>query len=469
MKMKRNLAASRTKRFASLGLFVGFVLAAVGVPSVASAAPSDVVVFPDAGLEACVVERLNLPEGSSVTEAELAKLPDLSCRDASITDISGLSFATGLKILDLANNSISDLGPLAQHPTLSSLLLAGNQVSELSPLSGVTTLTELFLNNNRVSELGPLAGLTNMRALMLHSNQVSDLTPLSGMSKLETLYVPNNAVADLSPLAELPKLTRFNGPSQRLVPMEATTGVPMPSPVVALNGDPVPLNVDPAKGEANGAEITWTVEGQVSASWIAHFKLGNSTAQFSGAVPVNVTPPPPEVSLVGVPLHGVVGTSYSFNFVLDGKPSIPEITEILGSLPPGLTLSRIGELTGTPTQAGTFEFEVTVANGAAEKNYLLSVVITDSEDGDDDGDGGEPGGDGDDDGNGGGPDDNGGGPDGNGGGPDGNGGGKTGGRSPAPLAQSGSEAAGVAVGITSTVLLLAGGALLALRRRIRGA
>lgn len=459
MKMKRNLVASRTKRLASLGLFAGVVLAAVGAPSVASAAPSDAVVFPDAGLEACVVERLNLPEGSSVTEAEIAKLPDLSCRDASITDISGLSFATGLKSLDLAKNNISDLGPLAQHPTLSSLILVGNQVSELSPLSGVTTLTELFLNNNRVSDLGPLAGLTNMRALMLHSNQVSDLTPLSGMSKLETLYVPSNAIADLSPLGELPKLRTFNGPSQRLAPIEATTGVPMSSPVVALNGEPVPLNVDPAKGEANGSEVTWAIEGQASASWTAPFALGSSTAQFSGAVPVNVTPPPPEVSLVGVPLHGVVGTSYSFNFVLDGKPSIPEITEILGSLPPGLTLSRIGELAGTPTRTGTFEFEVTVANGAAEKNYLLSVVITDSEDGDDDGDGGEPGGDG-------------GGPDGNGGGPDGNGGGgagETGGRSPAPLAQSGSEAAGVAVGITSTVLLLASGALLVLRRRIRSA
>lgn len=56
---------------------------------------------------------------------------------------------------------------------------------------------------------------------------------------------------------------------------------------------------------------------------------------------------------------GTVGTSYSIQFVGRGGcgPSLPYQYRLLsGALPPGLSLSTSGVISGTPTQAGTYQF-----------------------------------------------------------------------------------------------------------------
>lgn len=62
---------------------------------------------------------------------------------------------------------------------------------------------------------------------------------------------------------------------------------------------------------------------------------------------------------------GVVGTAYSQTFAGTGGLSPYTWTSTGGTLPPGLTLSSGGVLSGTPTTAGTFAFVVTMtdANG----------------------------------------------------------------------------------------------------------
>ena len=55
---------------------------------------------------------------------------------------------------------------------------------------------------------------------------------------------------------------------------------------------------------------------------------------------------------------GVVGQSYSYQFKANGGNPPYKFTLLTGSLPPGLSLSESGALTGKPTQAGSWEFYI---------------------------------------------------------------------------------------------------------------
>lgn len=84
---------------------------------------------------------------------------------------------------------------------------------------------------------------------------------------------------------------------------------------------------------------------------------------------INATPPN---SVYGV-------ASYSYTFTASGYPSnLIRFNVTAGSLPPGLTLNdTTGVLAGQPTQAGTYNFTITVSNGIAPdatKNLTITIA-----------------------------------------------------------------------------------------------
>jgi hypothetical protein len=71
-----------------------------------------------------------------------------------------------------------------------------------------------------------------------------------------------------------------------------------------------------------------------------------------------------------------VGLAYSATLAVNGGVAPYVWTAAAGSLPTGLSLSATGELTGTPTTAGVFSFNVQVEDGAAlkaQRSYSVSV------------------------------------------------------------------------------------------------
>ncbi|HVN80178.1 MAG TPA: putative Ig domain-containing protein [Terriglobia bacterium] len=79
--------------------------------------------------------------------------------------------------------------------------------------------------------------------------------------------------------------------------------------------------------------------------------------------------------------NGAVGASYSFTFAALGSTVIPPFTwSALATgtgLPPGLTLSSAGILSGTPTTAGKFTFGIQVADTTgliATKSFTMTVI-----------------------------------------------------------------------------------------------
>lgn len=88
-----------------------------------------------------------------------------------------------------------------------------------------------------------------------------------------------------------------------------------------------------------------------------------------------VISPPPPLSVSGTPGAGTVGTPYvQVQFTATG--GVAPITFSGSSLPPGLTLSSSGLLSGTPTQAGSFSISVSARDAfGAEGSGSFPVTI----------------------------------------------------------------------------------------------
>ncbi len=77
--------------------------------------------------------------------------------------------------------------------------------------------------------------------------------------------------------------------------------------------------------------------------------------------------------------RGVIDSAYSYTFETTKQAPGPEFHVSSGRLPAGLTLSSDGELSGSPTIAGDFDFTVTASNGVTEdtaQDTTLEVVGT---------------------------------------------------------------------------------------------
>ena len=82
-------------------------------------------------------------------------------------------------------------------------------------------------------------------------------------------------------------------------------------------------------------------------------------------------------TLTGTPPTPVVGQPYTYSFTVTGDPA-PAVTVRSGELPPGLALTASGELTGTPTAAGTYAAVLTAANAAGSRDLDITVTGSNS-------------------------------------------------------------------------------------------
>ena len=99
--------------FHKLGLAIALIsLMALLLPfSVARA--DEVVAFPDPHLQARIREAIGKPTGD-IYQSDLKSLTTLNANSASITDLTGLEYCTGLTYLSLAYNEISDISQLSK-------------------------------------------------------------------------------------------------------------------------------------------------------------------------------------------------------------------------------------------------------------------------------------------------------------------------------------------------------------------
>ena len=154
--------------------------------------------------------------GCSVTESDLsiiADLPNLTTlvlAQCGLTNISPLSAATKLEMLDLHGNTIQDLMPLQGMKKLHTLNLAQNALTDLTPLSGLSALTTLSVASNSLTTLAPLSTVTTLTALDASTNMLTDLSGVETLSALVGLYVSGNNLTDITAVETLTGLEELN-------------------------------------------------------------------------------------------------------------------------------------------------------------------------------------------------------------------------------------------------------------------
>ena len=184
--------------------------------------------IPDPNLRAAIETALRVAQGDPIVSSEMETLTRLEARNANISDLTGLGFATNLVHLYFPENSISDISPLAGLANLTSLSLWDNSISDISTVENLTNLTELSLGGNSVTDISPVAGLTNLTGLHLPGNRIADISAVAGLTQLTWLYLGGTNITDLSFLSGLTNLKtlrlEYNSISD-LSPLVANTGL----------------------------------------------------------------------------------------------------------------------------------------------------------------------------------------------------------------------------------------------------
>lgn len=105
---------------------------------------------------------------------------------------------------------------------------------------------------------------------------------------------------------------------------------------------------------------------------------GTPTVQASANFTVTINnPPPPSVNTTPEPSAGAVTLPYSFGFTATGGLPPLSWSEKTGALPPGLTFSSGGVLSGTPTTTGSFPITLVaqdlLGQNSAPQNFTIEI------------------------------------------------------------------------------------------------
>ena len=181
----------------------------IDMSSVLSGTTPVPISIPDVNLETAIRNELELAPESPITKLDMLSLLRIKGNFKQITDLTGIEYATHLKVLFLNNNQIVDFTPLTALKELNSLYLSNNQITDVRPFAELKQLRLLDLSGNQIHDIKPLAGLTNLGELYLASNPISDISPLAGLTQLYDLWLFNNNISDITPLANLTDLHRL--------------------------------------------------------------------------------------------------------------------------------------------------------------------------------------------------------------------------------------------------------------------
>ena len=152
---------------------------------------SEVVHIPDPNLEQVIREALALPEAEGITSVEMEQLRELVATKRGVIDLTGLEYATNLRILLVSNTGITDLRPIGNLTNLRTL--------------GIWNIPPKDLN----LDLQPLAKLVNLEFLSLEGIGLRDISVLSNLTNLRKLHLRRNLILDHSPVLSLPNLVEF--------------------------------------------------------------------------------------------------------------------------------------------------------------------------------------------------------------------------------------------------------------------
>ncbi len=183
-----------------------------------SAQDVEIVQILDKNLEQAIREEIGISATIPLTPAHMKMLKRLVANGRSITDLTGLEYATNLERLGLYKNyELNDIRSIANLTNLSRLSLARTQVDDLSPLTNLINLKVLYLWNTPISNLKPLESLKGLVDIDASGCKISDVTPLASLTQLKYLKIRYNLIEDVTPIGNLTQLIELNLSYNQLV------------------------------------------------------------------------------------------------------------------------------------------------------------------------------------------------------------------------------------------------------------
>ena len=210
-----------------------------------------------------------------------------------------------------------------------------------------------------LSPSGALQGMPTQVGTYQFSVQVSDATQTLAQKQLSINVVQPLLFSTLS----LPGAAPGNNYSQTV---NARGGTPPYLFTVNSGTLPPGLSLDPNSGAISG---TPTASGSYTFA-ILLTDHGSQQAQQSFTILVTANP----ISITTGNLRGILGTAFSQTLTATGGIAPYTWSLAGGILPPGLTLSPAGVLSGTPSTAGSFPVTLSVTD-ATNVNAQQSVTI----------------------------------------------------------------------------------------------
>jgi hypothetical protein len=173
-------------------------------------------------------------------------------------------------------------------------------------------------------------------------------------------------------------------------PLEITTPSSLPaakigtpySTTLAASGGTTPYTWTVSVGAPPGG-LTLSSAGQISgtpttAGTFSFTAKATDAAAQTATVPLQITiaPAPLMITTTSPLTSGQVAAAYSTTLAASGGTTPYTWTVSVGALPGGLTLSSAGQISGTPTAAGTFSFTAKATDAAAQTATVpLQITI----------------------------------------------------------------------------------------------
>lgn len=137
----------------------------------------------------------------------------------------------------------------------------------------------------------------------------------------------------------------------------------------SATGLPAGLSVNASTGAVTG---TPTAAGSYTPSFTVTDNAGGSVSR-PGAITVDPAPVPP-VTVQNQSASGTVGTAFSQQLLASGGTG-SYAWDSTAAMPPGLTLSSSGLISGTPTTAGTYSFVARASSGGNTGSATVTITI----------------------------------------------------------------------------------------------
>lgn len=293
------------------------------------------------------------------------------------TTISGTSFTPNRISIGGANNANEDFDGTVAFVGVANVLLSDAQAwSQFTSYDAVIDAAAGLLSFHRmigpdvttdlVANVGTSANLTlNGTGTTYDSwSPISAGVSLSGGGELPYAYAVTSLVASPSAIA--------GATGTQTIVVVDQLGVPVPAAVVASSATAVATVTTPT---TSSGQSTVTLVGQGSATiTITYSDGGSSPPPATVAVSVSTGAIPPLIVTDSVPA-GTVDVPYAVQLVATGTPTIVW-TVLSGTLPPGISLSSSGVLSGTPADQWSDSVTIQASNGtapAATKTFSFVV------------------------------------------------------------------------------------------------